>query len=126
ERNAILFGVFVYVEPAMRTSTMFARLIAGMGQITAMYKGVVACDVSQVNCDAGVADGIGRVVGWFPDTSWQRVDSQHYFVATFTEPIERLPFSRTPMPIPVIDLRDGAAPGAERSAQAPATLPDSK
>jgi hypothetical protein len=130
-RNAILFGVFVYVDPAVKTSTMFARLIAGMGQITAMFRGVVACDVSQINCDAGVADGIGRVVGWFPETSWEQIDSQNYFAASFTAPLAKLPFSRDPMPVPVIDLRDTSSSptpsgDVDVDAHAPVTRPDSR
>jgi len=111
-RNSIYFAVFVCVDPSVSSNTMFARLIAGMGQVAAMREGLVVCDISQANCDRGVRDMIGKVVGWFPESAFEEVDAQHYFVATFHEPLERLPFSKSPMPKPVIDLRDTAPTSA--------------
>lgn len=105
-RNAIYFAVFVCVDPSVSSNTMFARLIAGMGQVAAMREGITVCDISHANCDKGVRDMIAKVVGWFPESSFDEIDAQHYFAATFRQPLDRLPFSKSPMPRPVVDLRE--------------------
>ena len=104
-RQSIYFGIFICVSPAYRSKTVFPRIIAGMGQIAAMNDGIVVCDMSRINRDAELPGMIDRIVEWFPRSEFEEIDSQHYFAAILPEPMERLPFSRAPMPRPVIDLR---------------------
>jgi fatty acid desaturase len=111
-RDAIFFGIFVCVDPAVRSNSLTARLIAGMGQVAATRAGVIICDVSQYNSDAGVDRIINRVSDWFPNSSFGRIDSQHYFAGVLPEPLERLPFSNAPIPDVVIDLREQTMPVA--------------
>jgi hypothetical protein len=108
-RHTIYFGIFICVAPGYRNKRVFARIIAGMGQIAAMHDGIVVCDMSKVNRDLALPDMIDRIVTWFPRSAFEEIDSQHYFAAILPEPMQRLPFSRTPMPRPVIDLRDTGA-----------------
>jgi fatty acid desaturase len=112
-RDAIYFGIFVCVDPAVRSNSLTARLIAGMGQVAATRAGVIICDVSQYNSDAGVDRIINRVSDWFPNSSFGRIDSQHYFAGVLPEPLERLPFSNAPIPDVVIDLREQPMPDAD-------------
>jgi fatty acid desaturase len=116
ERQAIFFGVFVCVDPAVRSNSLTARLVAGMGQVAATRGGVIICDVSQYNSDAGVDRVINRVADWFPNSSFGRIDSQHYFAGVLPEPLERLPFSNAPVPDIVIDLRDDETMGGASDA----------
>jgi hypothetical protein len=104
-RQAIFFAMFICVAERHRTSTLFARLIAGMGQIAANRQGLVVCDISQANRDADLDDLIGRIVGWFPDSSFDQIDAQHYYAAVLPETLDRLPFSSQRFEEPVIDLR---------------------
>jgi fatty acid desaturase len=106
ERNAVFFGVFVCVEESARAKSVTARLIAGMAQVAALRSGIVICDISQYNVDLGVDRMIGRITEWFPNSSFERIDSQHFYEAFYPEPIERLPFANAAMPEVVIDLTD--------------------
>jgi fatty acid desaturase len=105
-RDAIFFGIFVCVDAEVRVNSLTARLIAGMGQVAAVRDGVIICDVSQYNSDLGVDRMVGRVTSWFPNGSFSRIDSQHYYESVLPEPLDRLPFSNAPMPDVVLDLRD--------------------
>jgi fatty acid desaturase len=122
-REAIFFGIFVCVEANARAKSVTPRLITGMAQIAAARGGVVICDISQHNSDMGVDRMVGRITDWFPNSSFGLIDSQHFFEAIYPEPLERLPFSKAPMPEIVIDLReqddgdrgrDQSVPTAER------------
>lgn len=114
-RNAIYFGVFVCVDESVRMSSMFARLLAGIGQVAAAHGGVIVFDVSAHNCEAKVDQMIGKVAGWFDDSTFARIDAQYYFAAELPRPLQTLPFSRAPMPMPVIDLRDERTPTDDAS-----------
>jgi fatty acid desaturase len=105
-RNAVFFGVFVCVEETSRAKSVTARLIAGMAQVAALRSGVVICDISQYNRDRGVDRMIGRITEWFPGSSFELIDSQHFFEAVYPEPLDRLPFANAPMPDVVLDLTD--------------------
>jgi fatty acid desaturase len=105
-RNAVFFGVFVCVEETSRAKSVTARLIAGMAQVAALRSGVVICDISQYNRDRGVDRMIGRITEWFPNSSFELIDSQHFFEAVYPEPLERLPFANAAMPDIVLDLTD--------------------
>ncbi|HEV8298558.1 MAG TPA: hypothetical protein VGQ20_14730 [Acidimicrobiales bacterium] len=122
-RQAIFFAMFICVAERFRTSTMFARLIAGMGQVAATREGLVVCDISQVNRDADLDSLIGRIVNWFPGSRFDEIDSQHYYAAVLPETLDRLPFSKAPLPQPVIDLRAEGRPNPSRG-QSPPTADD--
>jgi hypothetical protein len=85
----------VLVSESRRRSATFARLLAGMGQMTADASGIVVFDVCRHNLDAMELDrqilSFGR---WFPGSSLEQVDEQKYFAA-------RLP-SRADHGLPVV------------------------
>jgi len=102
-RRAVFFGIMIFVADLHRRSTTFARLIAGMGQITAEASGVVVFDICRHNLAASELDKqIASISRWFPGSSFEQIDEQHYFAATLpTQPERRLPVSpltQTAMP----------------------------
>jgi hypothetical protein len=126
-RNAIYFSIFVCVDAEVRSNTLSGRLMAGMAQVAARQDGLQICDVSQYNCDIGVDRMIHRVCDWFPESDFERIDSQHYYTCVLPKPLENLPFSKQPMPEPVLDLRDrpdtaaGGETGDDRAQSVPTT-----
>jgi hypothetical protein len=91
ERDAIYFGILVFVAPGHRSTTMFARIVTGMGQVTAEKGGVIVFDVSHHNQSLGVDRQLERVAGWFPSSRFSRIDTQAYYAAELPRPIERSP-----------------------------------
>lgn len=102
-RDAVYFGIMVFVAEGHRRSTAFARLIAGMGQITAEDGGVVVFDICRHNMASIELDRqISSISRWFPGSSFEQVDEQRYFAATLpAAPDRRLPLSTTPVNAPV-------------------------
>lgn len=96
--RAVFFGIMVFVADSHRRSTTFARLIAGMGQITAEASGVVVFDICRHNLAAIELDKqIASISRWFPGSSFEQIDEQHYFAATLPAvPERRLPVSARP------------------------------
>lgn len=94
-RQAVFFGIMVFVDDSHRRSTVFARLIAGMGQITADSAGVVVFDICRHNMASIELDRqIAVISRWFPGSSFEQVDEQRYFAATLpNRPVRRLPVS---------------------------------
>lgn len=115
-RQAVFFGIMVFVAEAHRRSTTFARLVAGMGQITAAASGVVVFDICRHNMAAIELDQqLASISRWFPDSSFERIDEQSYFAATLPAPTERrLPIA----PLPQTADDDSEAP-ARRLARVP-------
>lgn len=97
-RQAVFFGIMVFVAETHRRSTTFARLVAGMGQITAAASGVVVFDICRHNMAAIELDKqLASISRWFPDSSFERIDEQSYFAATLPAPTERrLPIAPLP------------------------------
>jgi hypothetical protein len=95
ERQAVFFGIMIFVAASHRRTSAFARLIAGMGQITAQSNGVVVFDICRHNLEASELDRqIATISRWFPGSSFEQVDEQKYFAATLpTQPERRLPIS---------------------------------
>lgn len=95
-RNAVFFGIMVFVADSHRRSTAFARLVAGMGQVTADESGVIVFDICRHNMAAIELDRqIESISRWFPGSSFEQVDEQRYFAASLpTQPARRLPISR--------------------------------
>lgn len=96
--NAIFFGIMVFVAETHRRSTTFARLIAGMGQITAQAGGVVVFDICRHNmAEIELDQQLASIARWFPGSSFERIDEQSYFAATLPTPTERrLPINPLP------------------------------
>ncbi len=96
--RAVFFGIMVFVAESHRRSTTFARLIAGMGQITAEASGVVVFDICRHNMAAIELDKqIASISRWFPGSSFEQIDEQRYFAATLPAlPERRLPVSSLP------------------------------
>lgn len=105
-RQAVYFGIMVFVAEGHRRSTAFARLIAGMGQITAGVGGVVVFDICRHNMASIELDRqISSISRWFPGSSFEQVDEQRYFAATLpAAPERRLPVSTTPAATPVASV----------------------
>ena len=81
-RSAVYFGIMVLVSESKRRSTVFARLIAGMAQITAQASGVVVFDICRHNMEALELDRqIGSFTRWFPGSTFDQIDEQRYFAA---------------------------------------------
>jgi hypothetical protein len=82
ERGAVFFGIMVLVSDSRRRGAVFARLIAGMAQITAEASGVVVFDICRHNMEAMELDRqIGSFTRWFPGSTFDQVDEQRYFAA---------------------------------------------
>lgn len=117
ERGAVFFGIMIFVADSHRRSTAFARLIAGMGEITAQASGVVVFDICRHNLAAIELDRqIASISRWFPGSSFEQVDEQKYFAATLPNmPKRRLPVSsRTSTPdTKAVPARRLASVGAE-------------
>lgn len=96
-RNAVFFGIMVFVADSHRRSTAFARLVGGMGQVTAEDSGVIVFDICRHNMAAIELDRqIESISRWFPGSSFEQVDEQRYFAASLpTQPARRLPISRS-------------------------------
>lgn len=97
-RRAVFFGIMVFVADTTRLTSVFARLIAGMGQITAEAGGVVVFDICRHNMETIELDRqINAIARWFPGSSFEQVDEQRYFAARLPVlPERRLPISPLP------------------------------
>lgn len=89
-REAVFFGIMVFVDEAHRRSSLFARLVAGMGQVTAEQAGVVVFDICRHNLTAMELEtqmrGIAR---WFPGSTFSEIDRQSYFGVDLPQPIDQ-------------------------------------
>lgn len=96
--RSVFFGIMVFVADSHRRSTTFARLVAGMGQITADASGVVVFDICRHNMAAIELDKqIASISRWFPGSSFEQIDEQRYFAAVLpAQPEQRLPISPLP------------------------------
>lgn len=110
ERGAVFFGILICVDTTRRRSAVFARLIAGMAQITANAGGVVVFDICRHNVDGLELDRqIGSFTRWFPGSTFDQIDQQQYFAARIPAPAgDRLPVSAVPDELPT-----PAAPAAD-------------
>ena len=88
DRNAIFYGVMIFVRPEYRGKTMFARLGTHMAEETAQAGGVVLFDVCSFNRENGSLDqNLGRLVRPFPHSSMSMVDQQTWFAIELPETI---------------------------------------
>ena len=89
-RQAVYFGIMMFVAESHRRSTTFARLVASMGQMTAAASGVAVFDICRHNLTTLELDQqLASISRWFPDSSFEKIDEQSYFAATLPAPAER-------------------------------------
>lgn len=87
-RDAIFYGIVIFVRPGYRGRTLFARLGSHMGQETALHQGVVLFDVCSYNRDEHAVDqNLGRLAVPFKNSSMTLVDQQSWFAIDLPEPL---------------------------------------
>jgi hypothetical protein len=80
QRDAIFYGIMIFVRPGFRGRTMFARLGTLMAQETALSSGVVLFDMCAFNRDNGsLDDNLGKLARPFAGSSMSLVDQQTWF-----------------------------------------------
>jgi hypothetical protein len=90
-RNAIFYGIVIFVRNGFRGKTLFARLSALMGQETALHGGVVLFDVCSHNREHRAVDhNLGRLAGPFRNSSMTLIDQQSWFAIELPEPLEKM------------------------------------
>jgi hypothetical protein len=88
-RNAIFYGIVIFVRPGFRGKTLFARLGSLMGQETARHGGVVLFDVCSYNREhRAVDDNLSQLAVPFPNSSMMLVDQQSWFAIELPEPLD--------------------------------------
>ena len=88
-RQAIYFAILVFVADGHRRGSLFARLVSGMAQIAALDDGLIVFDVCRHNMqELSLHEQLRRVAGWFPQSSFEAIDSQAYFAARFPMPLQ--------------------------------------
>lgn len=89
-RNAIFYGIVIFVRAGFRGKTLFARLGALMGQETALHQGVALFDVCSYNREHGaIDDNLGRLAVPFRNSSMTLVDQQTWFAIDLPEPLDQ-------------------------------------
>lgn len=118
-RGAVFFGIMVFVDESYRRTSTFARLVAGMGQITAAHGGVVVFDICRHNLEALELDRQMRSIArWFPGSGFEVIDQQSYFAVSLPrQSDDRMPVTALPVDTSSEHLGeivvDGAAAGAD-------------
>ena len=123
ERDAIFYGIMIFVRPDYRGKTMFARLGTHMAEETAQAGGVVLFDVCSFNRDNGSLDqNLGRLARPFPRSSMSMVDQQSWFAVELPEAISG---RARPLEPAVVDAPTGDPSGTDVVARAnePAARP---
>lgn len=97
-RSAVFFGIMVFVAEAYSRSTVFPRLVAGMGQVTAEQSGIIVFDICRHNMETyELEEQIKSIAFWFPGATFELIDQQSYFGASLPAlPDRRLPISPLP------------------------------
>lgn len=88
-RDAIFYGIMIFVSTGYRGKTLFARLGTHMAQETALHSGVVLFDMCSFNRENGSLDvNLGRLARPFAHSSMSLVDQQSWFAVELPEPLE--------------------------------------
>ena len=88
-RNAIFYGVVIFVRSGYRGRTLFARLGTHAGQEAASQGGVIIFDVCSFNrVQASLDDNLRRLAQSFPNSSMDLLDQQSWFAIEVPEPLE--------------------------------------
>lgn len=93
ERNAIYFGIMIFVSAERRRQILFAQLAGAMGQLAALDNGLLVFDICEYNRENLRLDSqLEHVAKWFPESNFTKIDTQSYYAARVPVPAERLPF----------------------------------
>ncbi|MFT3854909.1 MAG: hypothetical protein QM733_19550 [Ilumatobacteraceae bacterium] len=88
-RDAIFYGIVIFVRAGYRGRTLFARLGTHAGQEAASSCGVIVFDVCAFNREhASLDDNLRRLARSFPNSSMDLVDQQSWFAIEVPEPLE--------------------------------------
>jgi hypothetical protein len=88
-RNAIFYGIMIFVRRGFRGKTMFARLGTQMAQETAVHAGVVLFDMCAFNRENGsLGDNLGKLARPFAGSAMSLVDQQSWFAVELPKPLE--------------------------------------
>lgn len=88
-RNAIFYGVVIFVRTGYRGRTLFARLGTHAGQEAATKSGVIVFDVCSFNrMHASLDDNLRRLAQSFPNSSMDLLDQQSWFAIEVPQPLE--------------------------------------
>lgn len=88
-RDAIFYGIVIFVRAGFRGKTMFARLGTLMGQEAALAGGVVLFDVCTYNRqEHAVDENLGKLSVPFRNSSMTLVDQQSWFAIELPEPLD--------------------------------------
>jgi hypothetical protein len=92
EREAVYFGVLVFVAVTARLRTLFPRLIATAGEIAAARSGVAVFDICAHNvAELALDDQFAVMATWFPRSHFDRIDTQSYYACVLPEPMAKAP-----------------------------------
>lgn len=88
-RNAIYYGIVIFVRPGYRGKTLFARLGAQMAQEAALDSGVILFDVCSYNRENGAIDqNLGRIARPFQGSHMSLIDQQSWFAVELPQAME--------------------------------------
>ena len=88
ERDAIFYGIMIFVRAGFRGKTMFARLGTLMAQETAQHGGVVLFDMCAFNREHGSLDeNLGKLARPFAGSAMSLVDQQSWFAVELPTPL---------------------------------------
>jgi hypothetical protein len=91
ERDAIFYGIMIFVKAGSRGRTTFARLGAHMAQEAALSGGVVVFDMCRFNRESrALDDNLLRLSAPFKNSSMSVVDQQTWLAVELPEPLATL------------------------------------
>jgi hypothetical protein len=87
-RDAIFYGIMIFVRHGYRGKTLFARLGTHVAQETARSSGVILFDICSFNRENGSVDeNLGRLARPFVNSSMSMVDQQSWFAVDLPSPL---------------------------------------
>jgi hypothetical protein len=87
-RDAVFYGIVIFVRVGYRGRTLFARLGTHAGQEAASRSGVIIFDVCSFNRANGAVDeNLRRLAQAFPNSSMDLIDQQSWFAIEVPEPL---------------------------------------
>jgi hypothetical protein len=91
-RDAIYVGMLVMVLPGVRGLTVFSRIYHELWNVPAKANGVLVFDVCEFNRTMFDTDALtGRIASNFPNSTYDVLDRQTWYVAHLPEPLPTPP-----------------------------------
>jgi hypothetical protein len=91
-RDAIYVGMLVMVLPGVRGLTVFSRIYHELWNVPAKADGILVFDVCEFNRTMFDTDALtGRIASNFPNSSFDVLDRQTWYVAHLPEPLPTPP-----------------------------------